>query len=89
MTERWTNANAAEVTLAALEGRIRPEHDALVQLVRTMAAGIDANPGNAAYAKEYREALRVLLEVAEPNDDDGGDDLIAALRSPMGDASES
>lgn len=80
---RTTNHGQLEQTLKELRrlGRLEKIHAAVVQALRSMAAALDAEPGNAALWRQYREALRELTA-----DDDGGsiddalDDLFAEVR---------
>lgn len=86
------NTEAIEATLATLTdlGRLEPIDAAHVQGLRSMAAALDRDPGNAALWRQYREALADLLEA----DSDADSDLAEALETirsaaPMGDASPS
>lgn len=75
-----TNLTALNRTLRAVGGLDGPERAAQVELVRSLARAIDAQPrsGLAALFEQYREALKDLLA------DDHGDEfekLLASLRS--------
>jgi hypothetical protein len=80
---RTTNHGQLEQTLRELRrrGRIEKIHAAAVQALKSMAVALDADPGNAALWRQYREALRELTA-----DDDAGslgdalDDLFAEVR---------
>jgi hypothetical protein len=82
---RTTNHGQCEQTLKELRrlGRIEKIDAAAVQMLRSMAAALDADPGNAALWRQYREALRELTA-----DDDNGsaDEALAALFAEVGDA---
>lgn len=81
---------ALDATLKALKelGRLEAVDGALVALCRSTASAVDKSPERAALVKEYRECL-VLLASLGPDDGDALDDLLAALRSPVGDEAES
>jgi hypothetical protein len=85
---RTTNRGQLEQTLKELRRleRIGKMDAAVVQALRSMAYALDADPGNAALWRQYREALRELTA-----DDDNGsvDAAIANLFSEMGDAAPS
>jgi hypothetical protein len=76
---RTTNRGQLEQTLKELRriGRIEKVDAAAVQALRSMAAALDAEPGNAALWRQYREALR---EIKADDDrtpiDDALDDLL-------------
>jgi hypothetical protein len=82
---RTTNRGQLEQTLKELRRleRIGKMDAAVVQALRSMAAALDADPGNAALWRQYREALRELTA-----DDDNGsvDAALAELFSEVGDA---
>lgn len=83
-----TNAAELERTLAALElaGRLEEIDAAAVQMLRSLAAAIDANPEKAALYREYREALGEV-RAAGDDSDDSLTQALAAIRgaAPMGD----
>lgn len=82
---RTTNRGQLEQTLKELRrlGRVEKIDAAAVQALRSMAAALDADPGNAALWRQYREALRELTA-----DDDHGsaDAALAELFAEVGDA---
>jgi hypothetical protein len=79
------NSTETARTIATLldAGRLDPDEDAAtIQQARSLAAAVDADPGNAALWREFRQALDTLREVSA---DDGGTGdevalIIAALR---------
>jgi hypothetical protein len=81
---RTTNRGQLEQTLKELRrlGRLEKIDAAAVQAVRSMAAALDGDPGNAALWRQYREALRELTA-----DDDHGsvDSALADLFAEVGD----
>jgi hypothetical protein len=83
---RPTNHGQLQRTLRELRriGRLEPVDAAAVQAVNAMAFALDADPGNAALWRQYREALRELTS----DDDAGGsfDEAVAALSAEVGDA---
>ena len=85
---RTTNRGQLEQTLKELRrlGRIEKIDAAAVQAVRSMAAALDGDPGNAALWRQYREALRELTA-----DDDNGsvDSALADLFAEVGDQAPS
>jgi hypothetical protein len=84
---RTTNRGQLEQTLKEVRrlGRIEKIDAAAVQALRSMAAALDAEPGNAALWRQYREALRELTA-----DDDGGSigDALADLFAEAGDETQ-
>ncbi len=81
---RTTNSGQIERTLKELRrlGRIEAIDAARVQMARSMATALDADPSNAALWRQYREALRELTA----NDDDGSADAaLAELFAEVGD----
>lgn len=86
-----SQAAAFEQTLAALVelGQVAQVDEALVGLCRGLAAAVDAQPATAALWKEYREALTALRQAGESRDTDAFGELLAELRSSVGDASPS
>lgn len=76
-------SEALELTLRALEGRLRPEDAALVALAKGLARAVETNAENAALWREYRAALAQLMERTDDSDsDDGFEQLLAAVRAP-------
>lgn len=81
------NEGAVAETLDAMAaaGLLEPADAALVEMVRRLAAAVDADPANASLWREYRSALSELRELA-----DGGTDafaeLIESLRTPVRDS---
>jgi hypothetical protein len=84
-----TVSSGLESTLAALDGALGPEDEALVELARGLAAAVEADPSIGALWKEYRAAVTQLREAASGA---GGDDDTAefydAVRAPVGDAAQ-
>jgi hypothetical protein len=74
-----------EVTLAALDGvgRLEDVDAAHVQMLRSIARALDADPGNAALWRQYREALE---ELTSDGSDSSLDDEIEDLFSDVGDS---
>lgn len=74
-----TNVTALNATLSELYrlGRVETLDAAQVQLVRSLAAAVDADPGAAGLWRQYREALFDLLRA----DDDADDELAEALEA--------
>lgn len=58
-----TNSSELERTLGHLRqmGRLEEVDAARVQMLRSMAAQLDADPSSAAMWRQYREALRELV----------------------------
>ncbi len=83
---RTTNGGQIEQTLKELRrlGRLERVDAAAVQMVRSMARALDADPSNAALWRQYREAVGELTS----DDDAGGsfEDAAAELYAEMGDA---
>lgn len=80
---RTTNRGQLEQTLKELRrlSRIRKTDAAAVQALRSMAAALDAEPGNAALWRQYREALKELLaDDGHGSAGDAVDDLLAEIR---------
>jgi len=67
-----TNAKALAVTLGELRrlGRLEKIDTAFVEALRSMAAALDVNPGNAGLWRQYLEALGELTA----DDSDGSVD---------------
>ena len=70
------NRDAAEAALDVLGAE--PRFEALRAMVLSLAAQVDAEPGNASLWREYRGALRDLMEASDADGDDFGD-LLARL----------
>lgn len=66
-------------------GRLEKVDEALVGLCRGLAAAVDVQPQTAALWKEYREALTALRSAGNERDTDAFGDLLAELRSSVGD----
>lgn len=83
---RGPNRRAVDGTLRALRAadRLAPEHDALVQLVRSLADAVDAHPDNASLWREYRTAVTDLADLTR-EDGDAFTGLVARLSAPVGD----
>lgn len=82
-----TNRAAARATVAALAGRLKPEHEALTQTVLSLSEVIDLDVGNERLWREYRAAVASLLEAADVEDTNDADEGFAsAVRTPMGHA---
>jgi hypothetical protein len=81
-----TNQGAAEATIRALRqaGRLEAVDDALVAGFRTIAAAVDADPGNASLWREYRAFEARLRETGDHVDDDLAD-VLRAMSAPVGD----
>lgn len=85
MPRRASNATGLEKTLKALtgSGRLGDEDQALVALARSLAVAVDAEPENAALAREYRAALMALLSAGTDSLDDDARDFILSVRTPV------
>jgi hypothetical protein len=82
---RTTNSGQVEQTLRELRrmGRLEKVDAAAVQAVRSMARELDADAGNAALWRQYREALGELTA----DDADGSvDEALAGLYAEVRDA---
>lgn len=84
MPRRVSNATGLDKTLKALTaaGRLDDADQALVALARCLAAAVDAEPENAALAREYRAALVALSNAGSDNLDDDARDFILSIRTP-------
>lgn len=84
MTRKASNTAGLEKTLKALTaaGRLEDADQALVALARCLAAAVDAEPENAALAREYRAALVALLATGSDNIDDDSRDFLLQIRTP-------
>ena len=82
---RTTNRGQLEQTLKELRRleRIGKMDAAVVQALRSMAFALDADPGNAALWRQYREALR---ELTADDGDGSADAALAGLFAEVGDA---
>ena len=58
------NREAVEQTVGALQsdGKLRPEHAALVTMVQGLASSVDVEPQNASLWREFRAALETFRE---------------------------
>jgi len=85
---RTTNGGQVEQTLKELRrlGRLEKVDAAAVQMVRSMARALDADPSNAALWRQYREAVRELAA----DDGAGGsfEEAVAALSAEVRDEAE-
>jgi hypothetical protein len=83
---RTTNSGQVEQTLRELRrlGRVEKVDAAAVQMVRSMARALDADPSNAALWRQYREAVGELTA----DDDAGGsfDEAVAGLYAAVRDS---
>jgi hypothetical protein len=75
-----------ESTLEALT--LGPEHDAMRELARGLAAAITADPSNAALWREYRAALSELMTVGGDDGSDEAGDFLTLVRTPLGDPAD-
>ncbi len=88
-----TNAEATSTTIEHLiaAGTLDADRDAsIIQQAKSLAAAVDADPGNAALWREFQKATDTV-RTAGADDGGAGDEIqliIAALRSPatVGDA---
>lgn len=80
------NVEALKVTVSAMRdaGRITPADEATVAVAESLAAEVDTAPDDASLWREYRAALKVLVELGAA--DDGGDDIGELLESLRGGA---
>lgn len=80
-----SNTAGLEKTLKALTtaGRLEDADQALVALTRSLAAALDAEPENAALAREYRAALSSLATVGMEQVDDDTRSFWLAVRTPV------
>jgi hypothetical protein len=81
-----TNAEAVASTLAALQrmGRLEDIDAASVQAVKALSAAVDLDPMNASLWREYRAALKDLIEEKDAGIDEF-EQLLAQLRAPVRD----
>lgn len=84
MPRPTSNATAVEKTIRALNdaGRLADVDLAIVALARCLAAALDAEPENAALAREYRQALIALTSTGSDNLDDDTRDFLLTIRTP-------
>jgi hypothetical protein len=73
------NANALETTIKALEG-LTPEHTAIVEQARTLARSIDSGIADSKTHGEYRQLLKVLLDVGRKGEVNAFEELLKQLR---------
>lgn len=84
MPRRASNVAGLERTIKALDGagRLADFDQALLALARSLAAAVDAEPENAALAREYRAALVALSSAGADNIDDDARDFLLTIRTP-------
>ena len=84
MPRKTSNSSAVEITIRALDddGRLSDEDQAIVALARCLAAALDAEPENAALAREYRAALVALSLAGADKPDDNDRDFLLTIRTP-------
>jgi hypothetical protein len=84
LPRKISNTGAIEKTIRALEdaGRLSDEDQAIVALARCLAAALDAEPENAALAREYRAALVALSVAGADRPDDDARDFLLTIRTP-------
>lgn len=73
--EQWVQDNAVEAT-------------PLVEACRSLAVVIDSDPSNASLWREYRSFLDMVVTGVDDDLPDAIDELLAELRSPLGDSAE-
>ena len=73
------NLAALERSIEALEG-LTEEHDALVEHARTLATQIDAGEGDAKQHGEYRQVLKMLLDVGKKQQLDAFAEILKLMR---------
>ncbi len=83
------NERAVNATLRDLkaDGSLSVVPKALVELCRSLAGALDAEPSNAAMAREYRAALDDLREAASASVDDDTAEFRISIQTPRGRAS--
>ena len=78
------NREAVDQTIGALQsdGKLRPEHAALVTMVQGLASSVDEEPQNASLWREFRAALETLRQIGLEGEEDEDEIslIIAALR---------
>ena len=79
-----SNRTGLERTIKALDaaGRLDDTDQALLALARSLAAAVDAEPENAALAREYRAALVALSAAGADNIDDDTRQFLLTVRTP-------
>lgn len=60
----------------------------LVQACRSLAVVVDSEPSNASLWREYRSFLEMVVTGVDDDLPDAIDELLAELRTPLGDAPE-
>lgn len=84
--QQVSNVHAVQQTIGALtsDGKLRPEHSAVVAMVQGLASSVDDEPGNASLWREFRAALETLRQIGleGEQDEDEISVIIAALRGP-------
>jgi hypothetical protein len=82
---RVTSATRATIRELDRQGRLTEADRAIAALALSSAGAVDETPGNAQLVRQYRDTLRMLVEL---HDDaaDGSADLIASMRAAVGDA---
>lgn len=80
------NERAVGRTLRDLkaEGVLALVPEAVVEMCRSLARAVDAEPGNAALFREYRSALDDLREMAASGPDDDAAQFLISIQSPHG-----
>ena len=73
------NLEALERTIEALEG-LTDEHAALVEHARTLARAIDTGESDAKEHGEYRQVLKVLLEVGKKQELDAFAEILRLMK---------
>jgi hypothetical protein len=80
------NREAVDLTIKNLEddGKLLPEHAAVVTMVQGLASSVDEEPQNASLWREFRAALETLRRIGLEGQDDQDEIslIIAALRGP-------
>lgn len=79
--ERAVNATLKDLKLT---GSLTMVPKALVEMVRTVAASVDADPANAAMVREFRAALNDLREAAMAAPDDDTAEFLFSVKTPRG-----
>lgn len=79
MPSPTANIDALERALEALEG-LTTEHDAIVEHARTLARDIDSGESDSKTHGEYRQVLKMLLEVGRKRDIDAFERVLRELR---------
>ena len=81
-----SNLRAVNKTLKAFDdqGVLDSVPEALVEFCRSLARAVDAEPGNAALAREYRAGLSDLRAAAAAAPDDDSAEFLVSIRTPRG-----